>query len=75
MLGKRQLSVTVDFNRCVAIRNALANEGIASFVRMNAMMNPGRMRGVPFINHSAANEYRIYVRRKDYDKAMSIRLP
>lgn len=35
----------------------------------NLYANPGRHHGVPFINSSAAFQYRVFVKRKDYDLA------
>ena len=75
MFGKRELCITTDMNRCIAIRNALSDAGIPSFVRNRSLTNPGKLHGVAVVNLPTLNEYRIYVGRKDYDKAMGVRLP
>ena len=72
MLGKKEVLITRDLSRCDMVRKMLSNAGIESFVRTNSMGNPGRYHGVPSIDSSAAYEYRIYVRKKDYDFAKSM---
>ena len=72
MLGKKEVFITRDFNRYDMVRKMLSNAGIESFVRTNSIGNPGRYHGVPFVDSSAAYEYRIYVRKKDYDLAKLI---
>ena len=72
MLGKKEVFITRDLSRCDMVRKMLSNSGIESFVRVNSMGNPERYHGVPFVDSSAAYEYRIYVRKKDYDFAKSM---
>ena len=72
MFGKKEVCITRALNRCDTVRKMLSDVGIESFVRTNSMTNPGRNHGVPFIDASAAYEYRIYVRRKDYNVAKSV---
>ena len=72
MLGKKEVFITRDLSRCDMVRKILSNAGIESFVRMNSMGNPDRYHGVPLVDSSVAYEYRIYVRKKDYDFAKSI---
>ena len=72
MFVKKEVCITRDLDRCDAVRKLLSDAGIESFVRTNSMTNPGRNHGVPFAHASAAYEYRIYVRRKDYEAAKSV---
>ncbi|MBE7060895.1 MAG: hypothetical protein E7389_08760 [Ruminococcaceae bacterium] len=61
--NKRELITTYDFKKQALIREALANSKIEYYI------NPVLMS--PSINRAAA-EYKIYVKKSDYDTALHI---
>lgn len=72
MFFKREVLVTRDLNKCNCIRDILSQNNIDHLVRTNTITNPGRHHGVPFIDMSAAYEYHIFVKRKDFFNAKTI---
>ena len=59
-------------NLCNKICNILSNKKIEYCVRTNYITNLGRSHGVPFINSDFSFEYRIYVKRINYEEAVKI---
>ena len=72
MLFKKELFVTRDAQRYQALTALLTEHGIACITANEPRTNPGRYRGMPFVRHDAALEYRIFVFRKDYEKAKQL---
>ena len=72
MLGKREVFITRELDKYNQVRAALSDAGIESFARTNSLGDPGRYRGAPMIDSSAAYEYRVFVRKKDYDTAKGL---
>jgi len=72
MFNRREIMVTRKSNVLNTICNKLINNNILYTTRTNSMTNPGRSHGIPNIRADFAYEYRIYVHRKDYERAKSI---
>ena len=72
MLFKREILITRDLNECNRIRDILSNHSIETTVSTGSKTNPGRYHGIPFIDASTAYEHRVYVKRKEYDRAKEI---
>lgn len=72
MFFRKEVAITRDVKRCDEIRQRLSAVGIESFVTVNSPTNPGRYHGVPFAKAENSYEYRIYVRRKDGDRACAV---
>ena len=63
------LGLTRDLNDFNRAKDVLAENNITYYEKTNTITNPGRHHSVPFINMSAAYQYYLYVKRKDYDFA------
>ena len=73
LLRRRELVLTYDQERKLAVCRALNEAGIGYAVKArNTAQRPGRGHMPPGINRSAAWEYRIYVDRRDLDRAQTI---
>lgn len=69
MLLKKEILITRDMVKCNRVKSELAKNGIDYITKTNSMTNPGRNHAAPFIKAECAYEYRIFVKRKDYEKA------
>ena len=73
ILTRREIIIMRDLNQLNTIRNRLQDNGIENIVRTNnCITNTGRSHGAPNINAEFAYEYRVYVHRKDYKKAIRL---
>jgi hypothetical protein len=69
ILNRKELFLTrdpVELNRAIG---HLTTNGIAYKTTTNSVTNPGRSHGVPGIRADYAYQYRIYVHKKDYERA------
>lgn len=69
MLFRKEILITRELDQVNHIKDILAENDVKYYVTTNSITNPGRHHGVPFINSSAAFQYRVFVKRKDYDLA------
>lgn len=72
LFNRKEIKITRDLYYCNTICNALANRKIEYYIRTNSITNPGRSHGVPFISSDFAFEYRIYVKKRDFELALEI---
>ena len=63
--NRKELMITTDLNRQADICNALADHHIACHVTVRDLVGKSSLG----IDRKYSYEYRIYVRRKDYEKA------
>ena len=52
------------------IRDILGTKGIRTTVKIGSTFNQGKYHGTPGIDSESSYEYRIFVKRKDYEKAV-----
>ena len=73
LFNRKELFITTDMNYQAKIRGILAAKGIDYAIKVKNLQGAySRARGGGFgINQNAAYEYRIYVHKKDYDKALT----
>ncbi len=69
MFFKKEICITRDIKQYNEITSVLSRNGIKYSTAINSPTNPARYRGVPLVDSSVVNEYRIYVRRKDFEIA------
>ena len=67
---RKEVFTTRDLEQCNRIRETLTANGIDYQILTTTMTNPGRHHGVPFINMDYAYQYRIMVKRKDFEHAV-----
>ncbi|MBE6948770.1 MAG: hypothetical protein E7456_02875 [Ruminococcaceae bacterium] len=72
MLFKREILISRDLNHVNRTRDILGEHNIETTVSTGSKTNPGRYHGIPYIDASTAYEHRVYVKRKDYDRAKEI---
>lgn len=72
LLNRREIIVTRDFNILNNIIGLLDKNSIEHNTKTNSITNSGRSHGIPNVKADASYEYRIYVRRCDYEKAIRI---
>ena len=68
--NRKELRITRDLNTMNKIHDVLSVNGIEHFIKTNSITNTGRHHGVPNIKIDNAYEYRIYVHKDDYEKAV-----
>lgn len=68
--NRKEIRITRDLNTMNKIRDVLSINGIEHFTKTNGITNTGRHHGVPNIKSDNAYEYRIYVHKDDYEKAV-----
>ena len=73
IFNRKELFITTDTDYQVKIRGILAAKGIDYAVKVKNLQGAySRARGGSFgVNQEAAYEYKIYVHKKDYDKALT----
>lgn len=69
LFNRREVRITRSLEEEAKISGALQNAGIETRVLTNSMTNLGRYRGGIGINPDFAYEYRIYVKKSDYEMA------
>lgn len=72
MLFKREVLISRDLNQVNRIRDLLSQHKIDTTVSTNSLGSLGRYHGIPNISASDAYEYRVYVKRKDYEIAKAV---
>ena len=72
MFFKRELITTRDQALYQKITAALHAAGIVYNTVVNSPTNPGRYHGVPNIKTEVSYEYRIFVKRKQFEEAERI---
>lgn len=68
--NRKEIRITRDLNTMNKIRDVLSINSIEHFTKTNGITNTGRHHGVPNIKSDNAYEYRIYVHKDDYEKAV-----
>ena len=61
MLFRKEILITRELDQVNHIKDILAENGVKYYVTTNSITNPGRHHGVPFINSSAAFQYRVFI--------------
>lgn len=69
IFNRKELRITYSMRDKADIEEKLERSGIEYTVKSGNFMSSGRNRGIPGINADAAYEYRIYVYKKDAEKA------
>ena len=72
MFLKKEVLLTRDLEQVNRIKNILAENNVKYYVTTNIITNPGRHHGAPFINTSAAFQYHVFVKGKDYNLARKL---
>ena len=72
VFNKREIMITRDLSVRNKIGNLLSAQKIEYCVKTNNITNVGRNHGVPFINPDFSFEYRINVKKKDFQEALKI---
>ena len=72
MFFRKELLLTRDAQQYQTVTARLMEQSIEYLTLTGPRTNPGRYRGMPFIRQDAATEYRILVRRRDYERAKSL---
>lgn len=72
MLFKKELCITRDAKYYGELTDRLSKSGIKYYFGTSLPATTGRYHGAPFIKSEAAYEYKIYVKRKDYDRAKEL---
>lgn len=68
--NRKEIRITRELNTMNKIRDILSINGIEHITKTNSITNIGRQHGIPNIKSDYAYEYRIYVHKDDYEKAM-----
>ena len=73
VFNRKELMLVSSVKRLYAVQAALDAAGIGCHTKSATPLGRagGRGRGLPFQNPDAAHDYKIYVRRDDYDRAMA----
>jgi len=78
IFNRKELLITMDMNRQATVRGILSANGIDYTTRVKNLQSPsvfenkrGRYGGFG-INQNYSYEYKIYVHRNDYDRAVSL---
>ena len=69
MLFRKEILIARELDQVNHIKDILVENDVKYYVTTNSITNAGRHHGGPFINSSAAFQYRVFVKRKDYDLA------
>ena len=72
MLFKKELFITRDMKYYAEVTERLSANKIKYSFRLNSPYHTGRYHGVPLIKSEVAYEYKVYVKRKDYDRAKEL---
>lgn len=70
MFSYRELTTTHDSERMFHIQSLLAGCGIACKIKAGNPLNPHPRHGIPGIKARYAYQYRIFVKKADYDTAV-----
>ena len=72
IFSRREVYLTWSLDEVNWITGRLTSSGIDYGIVTNSMTDPGRMHGVPNVKFEYEYEYRIYVHKNDYDRAMRL---
>lgn len=77
IFNRREVAVTMDVQKQGKIRDVLQHHDIEYFVRTMNLAGPNAMRarggsGSFGMNLTQSEEYKIYVKKKDYEKALHL---
>lgn len=72
LFNRREILFTYDLDLLYRVKDTLHQNGIRYIVRSNSFNQLGRSHGIPAINHNFNFEYKVYVHRKDFEKAKYI---
>ena len=72
MIFKKEVYVTYDMAEYGRVTETLRCAGISYTFSTEPPLTAGRSRGVPFIRQEVAVPYHVYVKRKDYKKALVV---
>ncbi len=70
LFTRREVISTYDSAFLNRATGALSAAGIDYSIRTNSLMNPDRQRGAPGIRQEYSYQYRLYVHKSDYDRAV-----
>lgn len=80
MFNRKELLITMNFNIQADVREILSANNIPYVIKTTNITNGKTIglhrgyRGSFGVNHDYSYEYKIYVHKNDYDKAVSLRL-
>ena len=69
IFNRKELAITFDLNVLQKMKDTLANNHIKYITRSSSLNQLGRSHGIPGIRYEFTFEYKIYVHRKDFEKA------
>ncbi len=72
MLFKKELFITRNMKYYAEVTERLTANGIKYSFGLNSPFHTGRYHGAPLIKSEVAYEYKVYVKRKDYDRAKEL---
>ena len=72
IFNRREVLITRDMAAMSQTADRLNAAGIGVQVRTGTLASAGRSHGIPGIRAESAYEYRIYVHRRDYERAKSL---
>ena len=72
LFNRKQVRITQSVEEERRLTLLLERAGVETLSRSGSLTNPGRYHGVPGVKNEYAYEYRIYVKKADYDRAERI---
>ena len=77
VFNRRELMLILDLDTLYRVRQALEAAGIECAVRSPGRMGSAgrRSRGIPGVRPDYANQYAVYVKKEEYDRAMQVIQP
>lgn len=72
MFFKKELFITRDMRYYAEATDKLSANGIKYYFRLNSPFHTGRYHGAPLIKSEVVYEYKVYVKRKDLDRAKEV---
>ena len=70
LFTRREVITTYDPQLLYKVTGALTASGIDYSIKTNNLTNPGRQHGVPGIRQEFSYQYRVFVHKKEYDRAV-----
>ena len=71
-LNRRGIFLTRRSDELSKVTSSLMEDSIEYTTRTNSITNPGRYHGIPGIRSEYAYEYRVYVHKKDFERAKHV---
>lgn len=72
MFFKKELCITRDMKYYGELTQRLSQNGIKYTFAINSPFHTARYHGVPFVKSDTLYEYKIFVSRKDYERAKQL---